>query len=87
MAVLDIEIDSDAMRGIKDLAILHYGDDSDSSICRVVEVALEMRLGWRERVGSPGDEINEPVARWEFSEVRPEQERQTDIQTWLFRRR
>ena len=87
MAVLNVEISSDTIKGIKDLAVRHYGDDSDSSISRVIEVALEMRLAWREHAGSAGDEIEEPLVQWEFAEVKPEQQRQPDIQSWLFRRK
>lgn len=87
MAVLDVEIDSDIIKGIKELATRHYGDDSDSSISRVVEVALEMRLAWRERAGRAGDEIDEPLTRWEFPEVKPEEQCQSIIQSWLFRKK
>ena len=60
MAEIDIELDSDLIRGVKRLAVSHYGDSSDTSMARVAESALEMCLLWLDLVKEGGNEIEEP---------------------------
>ena len=43
--MLEIEIGSELIDGIKDLAIRHYGDNGDNSVSRVVENALFEKIG------------------------------------------
>ena len=64
----------------------HYGNNGDAFVSQVFEDALVMRLMLWERLGSPGEEIGEPIINWESQE--PEGEKtKTEIQDWLFRRR
>ena len=81
--MLEIEIGSELIDGIKDLAIRHYGDNGDNSVSRVVEDALLVRLMLLEGLGSAGQEVGEPIINWEpgNEQTKPE------INDWLFRRR
>jgi len=71
MAEIDIELDSDLIRGVKRLAVSHYGDSSDTSTARVAESALEMRLLWLDLVKEGGNEIEEPIYRFKERERTP----------------
>jgi hypothetical protein len=84
MANVDIEGDG-LVEGVKCLAIRHYGDSSEASISRVVESALEMRLLSIILVEGGGNDIEEPVASWEFASERPAKQLPTEIRSWLFR--
>ena len=84
--MLEIELGNELIEGVKDLAMRHYGDSSDASFSRIVENALDMRLTLLERLGDPGQEVDEPIINLEPQE--PEGEKaKTEIQDWLFRRR
>ena len=84
--MLEIELGNELIEGVKDLAMRHYGDSSDASFSRIVENALDMRLTLLERLGDPGQEVDEPIINLEPKE--PEGEKaKTEIQDWLFRRR
>jgi len=85
MANLDIEGD-ELVEGIKYLAWHHYGDDSEASIRRVVESALEMRLLSIILVEGGGDAIEEPITDWEFSHKQPAEQLPQEIRSWLFGR-
>jgi len=61
MAEMDIELESDLVEGVRRLAARHYGDDSNTSISRVGEAALEIRLLSLELVEEGGNEIDEPI--------------------------
>ena len=89
MGELDVDLSSDLVEQVRQLAVRHYGDASDASISRVVEVALEMRLLWQGQANVSSNDIEEPVANWEFSDAgRPANERLPhDLEGWLFRRR
>jgi hypothetical protein len=71
MAEMDIELESDLIVRVRQLAARHYGDDSDASISRVGEAALEMRLLSLELVKEGGDEIDEPIYHVRQSERTP----------------
>ncbi|MBI4284073.1 MAG: hypothetical protein HY663_06355 [Chloroflexi bacterium] len=86
MAILNIELDDRLIDGIKRLAARHYGDSGDASIGCVVGTALEMRLLWLELVKGGGNEINEPVVNWEFSDIQPTEQFPTEIRNFLFGR-
>ena len=47
MGELDVELGGDLVEQVRQLAVHLYGDATDASISRVVEVALEMRLLWQ----------------------------------------
>ena len=61
MAEIDIELDIDLIEGVERLAIRHYGDSRDTSISRVAESALKMRLLWQILANEGGNEIEEPI--------------------------
>ena len=83
---LQIELDNDLVQGIKRLAERHYGDREAVSISRVVEDALLVRLMLLEKLGSAGQEVDEPIINWEQKEPVGEQT-ETHVPEWLFRRR
>lgn len=88
MADLDVELDRDLLEGVRRLAMHLYGDSSDASLARVVEVALEMRLLWQDRASVSADDIEEPVANWEFGgNGSPTERLPHEVAGWLFRRR
>jgi hypothetical protein len=88
VAELDIELDKYLIEEVQRLAVHLYGDCSSASFTRVVEVALEMRLLWQDRVYVGGTEIEEPLLNWEsagagnLDEQLPQQ-----VLGWLFKRR
>ena len=89
MADLDVELDRDLLEGVRRLSMYLYGDCSDASVARVVEVALEIRLLWQDRANVSADAIEEPVANWVFSDAGgPITERLPhNLEGWLFGRR
>ncbi|MFQ5872190.1 MAG: hypothetical protein ACE5JL_00110 [Dehalococcoidia bacterium] len=87
MATLDIEIAAELLKAAKRLAVRHYGDAEDTSIIRVIEVALVMRLLWLDLVEAGGREVEEPVVNWEFGNKDAKHQAQAALRDWLFRRR
>ena len=86
MANLDIELGSELVGRVKCLATRHYGDSGDTSIGRVIESALRMRLLATELVEGGGNETEEPIVNLEFTEGESKMEQPADIRDWLFRR-
>ena len=86
MAKWDIEVGSGLIDGVKRLAARHYGDVSDTSIARVTEVALEMRLLWQELVKGSENEIEETVINWKFMNGESTGQLSAEIRSWLFRK-
>lgn len=84
MAELDIELGDEMIKGIRSIAVRHYGDSGDASVGRVIESALEMRLLSIKLAERGGDEIEEPIARWEFANKQLAQQLPVEIQSWLF---
>jgi hypothetical protein len=87
MAEIDIEADDDLVEGVKRLAVRHYGDDSEASQQRVVESALDMRILWAHLGEGGKDEIEEPIANWEFGNGQPAKQFPDEVGGWLFKRR
>ncbi len=86
MADLDIPANDRLLGVIKRLAIKLYGDDSEASRKRVVEMALEMRIVWSHLVERGQQETDEAVSRWEFSDLPVAGENSAVIRQWLFKR-
>jgi hypothetical protein len=84
MMDLNIELDDEVIERIRAIAVRHYGDNGDTSVSRVVESALEMRLLSIRLIERGGDEIEEPMARWEFVNKQPVEQLSAEIQRWLF---
>jgi len=86
MAELEIYLDRRLLEGIRELAIKHYGEDSESSRRHVIETALEMRIIWSNSIERGQQETDEAVSKWEFPESTATRENSDSIQNWLFRR-
>lgn len=87
MAVLDIELSSELIDGLKRLAARHYGDSGESSMGRVVEAALEMRLLWLDLSEIGGQEVGEPVIDWKDEGVHTADQVESEVRDWLFKGR
>jgi hypothetical protein len=86
MAELEVNLDRRLLEGIRELAIEHYGEDSESSRRHVIETALEMRIIWSHSIERGQQETEEAVSKWEFPESTTKREDSDSIQNWLFRR-
>jgi len=86
MAELEIYLDNKLLEGISDLAMKHYGEDSESSRRRVIETALKMRIVWSNSIEMGQQETDEAVSNWEFPESPVTEENTGIINNWLFRR-
>jgi hypothetical protein len=86
MMDLGIELGEEVIKGIRSIAVRHYGDSEDASVSRVIESALEMRLLSIRLAGRGGHEIEEPVPSWEFVSKQPAKQLPAEIQSWLFRK-
>ena len=82
MGMLDVELSSELIGEVFELAERHYGDASEESIRRVIETALEMRLS---QPDTDGAEVEEPVAQWESRGQ--DVEGDDAVRDWLFERR
>ena len=83
MKVLEIELGNKLHLRLLELAERQYGDREAISVSNVVEDALLVRLVLMEGLGSPGQEVGEPIMNWEPGD----EQTKTEIQDWLFRRR
>jgi hypothetical protein len=81
---LSIELGEEVIKGIRSIAVRHYGDSEDASVSRVIESALEMRLLSMKLAGEARAQIEEPVASWEFGDKQPAEQLPSEIQSWLF---
>ena len=86
MVELDIEMGNDLIAKTYDLALPHFGDDSEASLAQVLEVAFRMRSLWSHSAKEGQLETDEAVSKWAFSESTTNRENNVSIQNWLFRR-
>jgi hypothetical protein len=86
MVDLNIELGDEVIKGIRSIAVRHYGDRGDVSVGRVIESVLEMRLLSIKLVEGGGNEIEEPITDWEFVGKQPAEQLPAEIQSWLFRK-
>ncbi len=82
----EIHIRDSVMSGLNRLAVRHWGDDSEASLLRETEIALEMLLVWLERVEGGEKEIEEALTTWEFPTSSVMRENGNGIRGRLFRR-
>ncbi|NVM22819.1 MAG: hypothetical protein HWN68_13690 [Desulfobacterales bacterium] len=68
---LEIEADADLISKVDDLALSYFGDASDASKARVLEVAFQMRCLWSRLVEGGEKEVDEPLYRLKESERTP----------------
>lgn len=83
---LDIELADEVIGRIRAIAVRHYGDGGDASVGRAVESALKMRLLSIRLTDRGGDEIEEPMAGWEFTDKQPAGQLPAEILSLLFRK-
>jgi len=83
---LSIELGEEVIKGIRAIAVRHYGEGGDAAVGRVIESALEMRLLSIRLTDGGGDEIEEPMTGWEFASEQPAEQLPAEIQSWLFRK-
>ena len=57
MGTLEIEVNVDLLKAVENLAFRHYGDTESSSITRVGEAAIAMRLLWLDLLEPAGHEV------------------------------
>ena len=87
MPNIELNLNANLIEGIENLAIRHYGSSQQSSIERVVEDSLELRLMWAELVTEGGKEVEEPVVNWELKSASENRQLRTTVRDLLFRRR
>ena len=87
MIEIDVGMDNDLIAKTRDLAVRYFGDDSDASLGRVLEVALVMRFIWSRSVMLGQQETDEAVSTWEFLQSTITEENTNTVTDWLFRRR
>ena len=85
MAELDIPVSDRVLEAIKRMAIDLYGNDTDASCKRVVELALEMRILWSSSV-EKGEVTDEALTTWQFPSSEIGITQLDRVQEWLFRR-
>ena len=87
MADLELELSTTLIDQLRRLAQLHYGDDGDEAVSRVIAAALEMRLLWMELVPEGLDAVEEPLLNWKIAGSSDGDLAQEELRDWLFRRR
>ena len=83
---LEIDADNDLSGKVNDLALHYFGDTSDASRGRVLEVAFRMRQIWARSLKEAQQETDETISNWEFPELPATKENSGSIHDWLFRR-
>ena len=83
---LEIEMDNELITKTHDLALRYYGDDTDESLGRVLEVAFRMRCMWSGSIKKGQEETDEAVSKWEFPKSPVTGKNDDNINSWLFRR-
>ena len=86
MVDLDIVMENDLITKTRDLAVRYFGDDSEASLTKVLEMAFMMRCLWSRSVRMGQQETGEAVSTWEFPESTANRENNISVQNWLFRR-
>jgi hypothetical protein len=82
----EIEMDNDLIHKARKLAIRYFGDDTDASLARVIELAVRIRCLWSGSVEKGRDDTEEAVSQWEFHQSLGISENGDSINEWLFRR-
>lgn len=88
MAMVDLEVEAEAdlISKVDELALEYFGDTSDVSKGRVLEVGFRMRYLWAHLMEGGENEIGEPIASWEFPDKQSAQQLPREIRGWLFGR-
>ena len=83
---LDIVMGDDLIGKTRDLAVRYFGNDSDESLARVLQLAFAMRRLWSQSVQGGQHEVDEVVSNWESCESAVSEGNTGTISSWLFRR-
>ena len=83
MQEMELEISAAQLRDVKRLAKLHYGDDGDEALGKVVEIALQMRLLWLDIAGEIATRVEEPLIDLQVGTEGSEHSHE-EIAAWLF---
>ncbi len=86
MVELEIEMNNELITKTRNLALRYFGDDTDASLARVLEVAFRMRCMWSGSIERGQQETDEAVSKWEFPKSHVTGENDDNINSWLFRR-
>jgi hypothetical protein len=86
MMDLNVELGDEVIERVRAIAMRHYGDSGDASLSHVVESALEMRLLSIRLIDRGRDEIEEPIAHWQFVNNKPTEKLPEEILSQLFRK-
>ena len=71
MVNLQVEADTDLISKVDDLALEYFGDTSDVSRGRVLEVGFMIRCLWSQLVDRCGKEVDEPMYTLKEAEITP----------------
>ena len=71
MVDLEIEAETELIGKVENLALKYFGDTSDVSKGRVLEVGFRIRRLWSQLVESCGKEVDEPTYRLKEAERTP----------------
>ena len=82
---LEIEMDNELITKMRNLALQYFGDDTDASLGRVLEVAFRMRVLWSGSIIKGQEETDETISQWQFPESAVTGEDSDKIRIWLFR--
>ncbi len=83
MTRLDVEISARDIDALRRLARAHYGNDTDTSVSKVMEAALALRLEWLSVAGDISHRTQEPVLTWAEEPLADESEPPA-VSEWLF---
>ena len=84
MATLELTLTAETLKSARTLALLHYGDAEGSSLGRVIEAAILMRLLWLDLLEAAGQEVGEPVAEWGTEGHETPGQAVPEVREWLF---
>ena len=84
MTRLDLELSSRDVAALNRLALAQFGDESESSVNRVMESALALRLVWLKTAGTPAETTHDPVLDWTAGSD-PNEVTTGTVPEWLFR--
>ncbi|MFC1930521.1 hypothetical protein ACFLWE_01340, partial [Chloroflexota bacterium] len=86
MIDLHIELDNGLITKTRELALQFFGDDSEGSMAKVLEVAFTMRYLLAHSVKEGQFETGDANSKWEFADIPVTEENSGTILRFLFRR-
>ena len=86
MEKVEINLSKSQIEEIKELALSVYGNCEITTMTRVVEDALKMRIVWHVLNGELSVQIEEPLIDWTFAEEKSNDEVRGQLLELLFKR-